>query len=414
MRTPRRLRRGFTLIELLVAIGIILIIAAIGYYTLPSLLGNQNRARAVDQLTEWLLTAKIRARRDGLATGLRILVDPTTNTAAQVAYIQQPDPFTGGSCDGTYFDLAGTTTAFAPGGPITAATMASPIQITSPNHGLNPGSSQYVTISGVQGNTAANNTTTTPTWVAAYFDANNFTLTGATGNAPYAGGGSWTSSSSYVRFSSVDFLGPAANSTPTDYSQALVQPGDYLEVNYSGNVHLISAVTLNANATTTLTLNSAVPAFGTLVPGAAPQKPYATTYRILRQPRLLIGEEIKSLGADLVIDFNPWSPPAPAPSFATTSLNVPTRTVVKDPTATPPTTVTYYEILFSPNGSVVGLGTTAGKIVLWLTDKAITNTPAPPALVAINTRTGFIGAYEANITGTDPYSFTEDGRSGGF
>jgi type II secretory pathway pseudopilin PulG len=336
------------MIELLIAMGIILIIAAMGYWLLPGLIGNQNRARAVDQLTEWFLTAKMRARRDGLATGLRLYyVDPSTGahtpvdgvtvtTANTVAYVQQPDPLTGGTCQGT----------------------------CDASNNLTPGTA-----------------------------------------------------STFVLFSTVDFIGPApiaaTGGEPTDYSQALVQPGDYLEVNYCGSVHQITHVTYNASATpptTTLTLATAVPGFGSMTPGATPT-PYPTTYRILRQPRLLVGEEMKALGAELVIDFTALTSPA----LSSKCLNVPFRTVVVNPNATPPTTLTYSEIVFSPSGGVIGQGTTSGKIVLWISDNAVTNTPAPPALVAINTRTGFIGAYEVDLTSaTDPYSFTEDGRSGGF
>jgi prepilin-type N-terminal cleavage/methylation domain-containing protein len=326
MRTQRRTRRGFTLVELLVVIGIMLVISALGYWLLPGMIGNQNRARAVDQLTEWILTVKVRARRDGLATGVRILVDPTTNLASQVAYVQQPDPLTGGTCQGTCDGSSNLTTGTA---------------------------------------------------------------------------------QQYVLFSGVDFVGPAAltasttnpsESSPTDYSQALVQPGDYLEVNYSGNVHLITGFAFNSGTgLTRVSLNSNIPAFGSTT---AAGTSYPTVYRILRQPRLLVGEELKSLGAELAIDFNALASPA----LSSKSLNVPSRTVG---------TATYYEIVFSPSGSVVGQGTMAGKVILWISDNAVTNTPAPPALIAINNRTGFIGAYEV-APGSDPYLFTEDGRSGGF
>jgi hypothetical protein len=102
--------------------------------------------------------------------------------------------------------VADTTT----GGTITAATNATPIQITSNNHNLATG--QQVTISGVAGNTAANGT-----WTVSYFDANNFTLNGSAGNAPYTAGGIWTL---------VPTSGPAmaitaaSNSTPVQITSA--------------------------------------------------------------------------------------------------------------------------------------------------------------------------------------------------
>jgi hypothetical protein len=69
--------------------------------------------------------------------------------------------------------------------PITGATKASPIVITSVAHGLVTGNT--VNVSGVGGNTAANGTFTITA-----VDANSFSLNGTTGNAAYTLGGSWT------------------------------------------------------------------------------------------------------------------------------------------------------------------------------------------------------------------------------
>jgi hypothetical protein len=65
---------------------------------------------------------------------------------------------------------------------ITAATNASPIQITAAGHGLNTG--DVVGITGVVGNTAANDA-----WIVTKVDNNNFTLQGSTGNGAYVSGG---------------------------------------------------------------------------------------------------------------------------------------------------------------------------------------------------------------------------------
>ena len=73
---------------------------------------------------------------------------------------------------------------------ITKATQANPCQITSPNHGLIPGTMIY--IGGVQGMTQLNSAIYTITVV----DANNFTLnnTDSTGFSPYVKGGVWNTS----------------------------------------------------------------------------------------------------------------------------------------------------------------------------------------------------------------------------
>ena len=65
---------------------------------------------------------------------------------------------------------------------VSAATNASPIQITTGTHGLTTGN--RVTITGVVGNTAAN-----ALWTVTVVDSTNFTLDGSTGNGAYTSGG---------------------------------------------------------------------------------------------------------------------------------------------------------------------------------------------------------------------------------
>ncbi len=69
-------------------------------------------------------------------------------------------------------------------GQVTNATNATPIVITSANHGLTTGT--FVTVSGVTGNTGANVTTT-----ITVLDVNTFELDGAVGNGAYVSGGQW-------------------------------------------------------------------------------------------------------------------------------------------------------------------------------------------------------------------------------
>jgi hypothetical protein len=84
--------------------------------------------------------------------------------------------------------ITGATNVQPGTGTITGATYnSSPIVITSTNHGLQTG--DVVSISGVQGNIAANGVFT-----VTRVDANNFMLngpTGAYGSATYTGGGTW-------------------------------------------------------------------------------------------------------------------------------------------------------------------------------------------------------------------------------
>ena len=74
--------------------------------------------------------------------------------------------------------------SFKDSGSITGATQATPIVITSAAHGLTTGA--RVTITGVEGNTAANGTFT-----ITKLTADTFSLDGTTGNAAYTEGGTW-------------------------------------------------------------------------------------------------------------------------------------------------------------------------------------------------------------------------------
>ncbi|MGH7226137.1 MAG: prepilin-type N-terminal cleavage/methylation domain-containing protein, partial [Gemmataceae bacterium] len=90
-------RDAFTLVEMLVVIAVILAISALAAAFAPRVNDNQNLSRAVDNLEQWLLTAKMRAKRDGLATGVRFIQvqGDLAGTYSQLQYIQQPDSLSG-------------------------------------------------------------------------------------------------------------------------------------------------------------------------------------------------------------------------------------------------------------------------------------------------------------------------------
>lgn len=113
----------------------------------------------------------------------------------------------------------GGTWVLGVSGLITNAS-GSPIEISSPGHGLNTG--QIVTIAGVAGNTNANGT-----YTITVVDANNFDLNGTTTNAPYTSGGVWYVTpvwpswilSGYFRFGLINYyLTPASLISPTEVS----------------------------------------------------------------------------------------------------------------------------------------------------------------------------------------------------
>ena len=75
-------RRAYTLIEVLVVIAVFLLLAALGYAIVPRMFSGQRRLSAVDQVSQWLVTARQRAKRDGVPTGLRLLLE--TDDAGRV------------------------------------------------------------------------------------------------------------------------------------------------------------------------------------------------------------------------------------------------------------------------------------------------------------------------------------------
>jgi prepilin-type N-terminal cleavage/methylation domain-containing protein len=323
---PRPRRPAFTLIELLVVLGIILLLAALGYALLPGLFGNFRRVSAVDQVSQWLLTARQRAGRDGVPTGLRLL--PVTDADGKVAvnpdgsvfvrqlqYVQQPEPLVGGSRtkDG------------------------------------------------------------------------------------FTGGRCVSVRAGVVAFNNVDFIG--GGSKPDEY---LVQPGDSVELLGGGGVHLIADVTRDTLILNDTTVND-------------PQFQVTTNYRILRQPRVLLGEKVLEVPGDTVIDLGPPAQTDPAggeplsfqSASPTRSARVPERLVGGGPA--PKKLI--LEVVFSPNGAV--LSQHAGKVVLWLRDATATPPDlGAPSLLGIPVSTGFIAAYDV-APGANPYLYAESGRGSG-
>lgn len=280
---------AFTLVELIVVIAIILVIAALAAAFAPRVNDSTNLQRAVDNLEQWLLTAKMRAKRDGVATGIRFIRaqgDPA-NSYSQLQYIQQPDPLSG-----------------------------------------SPGVVALVSVS----------------------------------------------SSGLATFSGVDFT---LGGTPLP-SQWLVQTGDYLEIRGGGVCYIASVppggttLQLSGNYPTSLSITA----------------PGTSNFRILRQPRILIGEEPLTLPNNFAV-ITPYSGAA----------------VLFGPSGIAP------EILFSPTGAVIGTNAGSGKLYLYVHDVTQTD-PNMAGIVAVQSRTGFIGAYSV-APGGDPFAFAEIGRESG-
>jgi prepilin-type N-terminal cleavage/methylation domain-containing protein len=318
-------RGGFTLVELLVVMAIILAIAALAAAFAPRITDNTNLSRAVDNIEQWLLTAKMRAKRDGLATGIRLVQaqgDPK-GFYSQVQYIQQPDPLTGG-------------------------------------------------------------------WMSA---------TQTTGSVAYGtlyltGGVLHSAANGAVHFFNVDFW---QGGLPQ--SEWLVQPGDYLEVR-DGGVYLIGHVP----GPLTITLANAATA-GSYDHSLSITSPGTTNYRILRQPRLLIGEEPLLLPNNFAIDTT-VIPNTILPGNTTSSQPVHWSNVAVGSS-------TFPEVLFSPTGAVVGSNAASSMIFISVYDTTMNPfDDSRVGIVAVQTRTGFIGAYSV-APGSNPFYFAQTARESG-
>src|SRR5579864_1420022 len=129
-------------------------------------------------------------------------------------------------------------------------------------------------------------------------------------------------------------------------------------------------------------------------------------FHIIRQSRPRAGESSLKLPKDIIVDLNLSSIPA-------MNLNVTDN----------------LDVLFNPNGGVMGSNALGGKVVLWIVDSSKPRVPQvganpPPSkgennLIAVYNRTGFIAAHPANISNYtnppayDPFSFVRDGKSSG-
>jgi prepilin-type N-terminal cleavage/methylation domain-containing protein len=187
-----------------------------------------------------------------------------------------------------------------------------------------------------------------------------------------------------MEVNTVDFFGAA---TGLGQGEAmLVQPGDYFQLRRDGPVHRIDQVQPNN------LLLASTPHFGT-----PPLPRYS--YRILRQPRLLAGEQPLQLPDQVAIDlsrFDPTNPMSP-----TRSQNVPSRQE-------------YLEILFSPGGSVIGQGSATRPIILWVRDVSKDlSAPGLQTLIAIYPSSGLIAAHSVSADPSDPWKLARDGRSSG-
>ncbi len=381
MSTPdHRPRRAFTLMELLVTIAIILVIATIGYFALPkNMAGDYNRVRGIDQMMEWLLTAKQRAKRDQVPTGIRLVVD-STGLVTSVVYVQQPDALsgqvTGGQCTSTTSGSAGppavpATASFQnvdfQGGASTAGQINE--ALVQPGDYLSVNGGPVHLITGVGAPTGSPPTTTLTLYPSPL----------STSPLP-------TSNYCFYR-QPRPISGEDAKQLPTDLAIRIIP--------------ITKGPAQIASGNTTIGLGD--------TSGLYPGDPVVVSDGTNSvQTRIVVVTANSSITVANVAGLNSTTTGTVTDS---PSLNVPQN----------PSTGNY-EIVFSQSGAIVGSGTTGGRIVLWMQDMYTGISPPPTVmtnipistLIAIQPRTAFIGAFDVTpVTIPDAYAYTEDGRSSG-
>ncbi len=113
-------RKSYTLVELLVAMAIIAFLAGLLILMWPGLNSSSQSTRNADSIQGMLLSAKMLAIRDGVPTGVRLVLtnplDPYS-PSKQLMYIRQPNPFTPPVTTNNGVVTVGTLQTAQPGPP---------------------------------------------------------------------------------------------------------------------------------------------------------------------------------------------------------------------------------------------------------------------------------------------------------
>jgi hypothetical protein len=172
-------------------------------------------------------------------------------------------------------------------------------------------------------------------------------------------------------------------SDPTTYP---VQPGDYLVV--QGIVYQIDS----SPAITAAPTGSSFP----ITRKADTAMTAVTNYNIVRKPRPLAGEDTLELPRDVGVDW---------------ALSRAGGAVI------PGAAGNTFDILFGPQGTVIGTAAQYDKIILWVRDRSLDPNQGDQSLITIYCRTNALAFVpvntDANVGAGDPYYYTQDGRASG-
>jgi type II secretory pathway pseudopilin PulG len=380
---------------MLIVVTIMLIITVAVVAVAPRFTDDRKLTRAADQIAQTFLTAKQRALRDQIPTGVRLLIDqqrsnlkayPPIILVTEMQYIQQPDDFKGPDVSGAGITVGPITISGVNNGFPVLAAVGYGVDFTGGFNDQSLWSVQPGDNLEVKGNGLIHLITN----VVIYVDPNRVphsTLLLAPA-APNQGGTILNANTIQVMTANQLAVGMFVNGP-----------------NIPPNTAQITGIN-NTPPNPTITVGGASLTPGSIPPPLLSFIPQYTTsltreYRIIRQPRVLTGETPLQLPAGICID--------PGAKYS------------GDPYAI---TTAPFDIMFSPQGGVLNSGGRDATI-LWVRDYTkdvsypATTWPPPGQpgdqfLILIQTHTGFIAEHPVNLNpGGDPYLFTRDARSSG-
>ncbi len=392
-RTPPIRRPGLTLVELLVVIALVIVLAALTVVITESAAFNSQKVTsAYDRVSGWLEIAQAQARRDGLPRGVRFLLNPVKDPALNPT----GDPNYYASTEAQYIEVAEPWVPNPnadPNGPRIAFVYYTANGVSPPDP-----------VPGLQAGTVPN----TSTFRMVYFttdpsrpqDLNEFDQRVVVGD--------------YIIFPS-----PIMKRV----CQIIAINNTTANVTIGGTTCPARLLILRDTAYPDLGVNNSGPFPGT-VPPAPPACRIEYQFGFQSGPRPLIGEPTLQLTGGTVIDCRI------VPGTNPVALDTPTTTSNVSPVYDSLLQKYYFDVLFSPNGSV--MQATGSPICLWVRNPEKTPHPrldvtlGKPAgvdlrpqydaageqvLVTINPQNGLVRPFPPAppTPGATPYDFAREG-----